>query len=205
MVIDSLCSVGVVLSDFFEAREEGVLEGRCVVCGRVGRGFPARFPESFTAYAWLQGGSIICSKCKAMLENQDLRRRSWVAFFENGKPVVRFLSRNQVLNVLLNPPNPPFAIYVTRTGKKQGYLQLANRVSFSRNIFYVAFDDLLINVRRDVLEKYVKLARKALALGFRKKDLTGGCSVKAWLNREVCFKIEKVRGDPLWELVVWAV
>jgi len=192
------------LSDFFPD-SGGDTFGRCVVCGRETKGFKASFPETFTAYPLLEGGSIVCGRCWSMLKNGDLRRRSWLACIEGNKPAVRFLSRQEALQVLLEPPQPPFAVYLTKTGKKQGFLLLANRVSTSRDLFYVALDDQLLLVDRKKLQRYVELARRAVEAGLRKGDLSEGCGVKAWEHEDLCREVEAVRGDPLWGLAVWLI
>jgi len=190
------------LSDFLPPTPcENPVEGRCVVCGREGGGHKSKFSSNFTAYSLLQAGNMICPRCYTLLHDQKYRRTSWV-LSEKG---YQQLKRNEVIKTLLNPPEPPFAIYLTRTGKKQGYLHLVDRVSWDRENYFIAFDDQLIPVIRSELEEMAEIARKARELKFSKSELRGDIKVKHFEHRDLCGKILEFAGNPLWEVVVWAV
>jgi len=201
-VIENMSSI--VLSDWFNPVYGGK-EGKCVVCGRFSKkGHPIDFSPNFTMYSVLEGGNIICEYCRSMLDNQDLRRHSWIAYIVDGEKILEKLDRKRVLEYLCDPPNPPFVIYVTRTGKKQGYLMLVNRVNMSRNFYNIVWDDVLIPVFRDRVVFYHTVVKNALEKGLRKSELLHGCMVKNWDKRDICCMVEKYRGDILWRLVVWA-
>ena len=117
---------------------------------------------------------------------------------------IQFLTRKDVLPTLLEPPEPQFAIYVTKSGKKQGFLLLMNRVSTSRDTYYVAFEDSLIFVERMIIKEMAEVAKEARKLKFTKSDLVNP-SVKRWEHEGLCEKILRYRSNPLWEVVVYAV
>jgi len=188
------------LSDFFPPAD-GNLRGTCVLCGReTYKGHPVRFSANFTAWSLLGAGNCICERCYTLLNDQSYRRKSWVATADG----IKFLTRKDVLPTLLEPPEPPFSIYITKTGKKQGFLQLMNRVSTSRETYYVAFEDSLIFVDGKKIEEMVNVAKEARKLKFTKSDLVNP-SVKRWEHVELCKQILRYNKNPVWEVVVYAV
>jgi len=115
----------------------GNLKGECVLCGRhTESGHPVEFSENFTSYNLLREGDCICEHCYTLLKNQEFRRRSFVLSREG----VRFLSREECREVLLSPPDPPFFIYITQSGQRQGWLSAMHCVSYSRERFWVSTD-----------------------------------------------------------------
>lgn len=182
--------------------EKGDKRGVCVICGRETRhGHALPFSEKFTNWPQLQAGDVICEHCYPLIRNQDFRRHSWVI----SKEGVRFLGRDEVLEVLLNPPEPPFGIYITKTRKKQGFLRLVTRTNYSRSHYFIAFDDELIFVDTALLREMVDVGKKALELGFTKTELLSGPKIAHRVYSDVVRKIEEYRGNPLWEVVVYAL
>ena len=188
-------------SDFFPPTP-GDKKGRCIICGReTEHGHEIDFSEKFTMWSALQEGEVICEHCYTMARNQDYRRKSWVAD-RNG---VRFLEKEEILPTLLEPPEPPFTIFITKSKKKQGFLLLANRVSYSRDRYFIAFEDQLVFVDRKVLKRMVEVARRARELKFSKTELLQGPKTVRWQYPELCEEILSFLGNPLWEVVVYAV
>ena len=172
------------------------------MCGfETERGHDIDLSDNFTAWNLLQEGNVICEHCYSLLRNQNYRRKSWVADSHG----VRFLQRGEILDALLDPPKPPFAIYITKTGKKQGFLHLINRPNYSRERFFIAFDDSLVFVERGKLREMVEVARRARRLKFGKAELLGDIKVKHWEHRELCEKILSFSKNPVWEVVVYGV
>ena len=190
------------LSDFFPpTKPERRVHGTCVLCGRdTHEGHPVKFSANFTAWNLLHAGNCICQNCYTIIHNQEYRRKSWVATKEG----IKFLSRKEILPTLLKPPEPPFSIYITKSGKKQGFIQLMNRVSTSRDGYYMSFEDSLILVDRVELTKMVEVAKKARELKFTKSDLVNP-PVKRWEHVELCKQILRYNKNPVWEVVVYAV
>ena len=115
----------------------GELEGACVLCGRHTKsGHTIEFSENFTSYNLLNEGNRICEYCYTLARNQEFRRKSFVL----SKEGVRFLSRAECRKVLLSPPTPPFFIYITQTGQRQGWLSAIQCVSYSRERFWISTD-----------------------------------------------------------------
>jgi CRISPR type IV-associated protein Csf1 len=189
------------ISQFFPPTE-GNKSGTCIVCGTTtDKGNKIDFSANFTAWSLLQHGDCICEYCYTLCRTQDYRRKSWVA----NKEDIKFLQRSEILQTILNPPNPPFAIYITKTGKKQGFLHLINKPAFGKDRFFIAFDDKLIFIERKLLKELTAIAKKARELKFTKTELLTEPSPHRWENRLLCEQILKYNKNPMWEVVVFAV
>jgi len=178
----------------------GTKKGKCVVCAQTTeKGHPVEFSKNFTAWNLLQQGNCVCEYCYTILKNQEYRRKSWVASMQG----IRFLNRTEILPVLINPPEPPFAIYITKTGKKQGFLHLINRVNYSKTNYLIAFDDQLIHVNLEQVREMAKIVKEARKLKFSKTELLGDIKVKHFEHYDLCCKILRYVKNPLWEVVVY--
>ena len=193
------------LSDFFTPSKEGSINGICIVCGRkTDRGLKVDFSDNFTNWNLLQVGDCICPQCYELARNQVYRRKSWIATKEG----ITFIQRKDFLNVLLSPPDPPFGIYLTRTYQKQGFFLIINHVNYSRKKFFVAFDDQLLTIDRKKLQEMTTIARELRAHKVKKEELRTGIfspNTYARVSLDLLEKARNFAGDPIWELVVYAV
>lgn len=116
---------------------QGNTTGVCALCGEhSNQAHPARLPDTFTAAYKLYAGDAICEYCYPLLKNRDLCFNSWIA----TRAGLRTLARAEWLAVLTEPPQPPFAIYLTVGRRKQGYLALLRKVSTDRDHYWLATD-----------------------------------------------------------------
>lgn len=189
------------VSQFFPPTP-GSRNGKCIICAHyTEKGHDVDFSGNFTSWNLLQEGNCICEYCYTLCRDQQYRRKSWVASLKG----VRFLKRDEILPVLLEPPEPPFAVYITKSGKKQGFLHIVNRVNYNKNHYCIAFEDSILFVERSSLREMVEIARQARNLKFSKSELLNGPSAKHWEYKELCMKIEHLSRNPVWEVVVFAV
>jgi len=202
----------IKLSKLVGIAQEGVVSGICVFCGEeTSRGHPMRLKEKFTMYSALYHGDCICEFCYYMYNNQAFRNRSWIA--TQGQ--VRFVKREDIKSMLLSPPRPPFAIYVTKGGQKQGWINIMNRVSFSDKKFYVGNDFVDSAILFDVaLGSYMfQVAETLIAAGVTKSQLLSRHPVmqidklyRLYSEHEGLFaEYERFVGRPDWELVIFAL
>lgn len=132
----SPATLGLVL----QAREPGSVAGRCYVCGvETQTGWAEAPSDNFTAWSQIYRGSVMCEACRPIFKDRRFRQRSWVA----SRDGVEFSSKEDpslIWRALLAPPEPPFAIYVTAGGQKQGWISLGIYPSTSRSRYWVGTD-----------------------------------------------------------------
>jgi CRISPR type IV-associated protein Csf1 len=181
---------------------EGKEAGQCVACGfRSDKGNKIDFSDNFLGWNQFQSGSILCEYCYTLCRSsQDYRRRSWVL----SRDGIRFIRREEIIGCILEPPEPPFAIYLTETGQKQGFLSLISRPNFSRTRYILAFDDKLVNVEAGQARKFHDIISKARDMKFTKTELMSSPSAHRWKDREICEQIMQFSKNPLWQVIVYA-
>lgn len=95
--------------------------GVCYICATETDHGQRRAPsDAFTAWAACAVGDVLCPSCAATLGWRDVRMFPWLATPDG----VRFVGRGDrgwMWDVLIDPPEPPFAIYITQGGQKQGW------------------------------------------------------------------------------------
>ena len=185
--------------------EQGNLTGSCILCGlETAHGHKAELKDTFTAYDLIQGGSCICPECWHVYNEQMYRKKAWVVTPSTFVEV----KREGAKELLLNPPEPPFVIYLTQTWKKQGWLNLINRVQESRTNYTIGLDYDLIEVNTQKLEEYCTLIAELLEKKIMKTELqTGQFKAKSYEKLGYSMKlIEKIKtlvGNPLWNLAIF--
>lgn len=183
-------------------KTEGKEKGKCIACGfDSDKGHKPDFSANFLSWNIFQEGNILCEYCYTLCRSsQDYRRRSWTL----SKKGIEFLKKENFTETILNPPEPPFAIYLTETGQKQGFLHLINRPNHSKKKYILAFDDKIINVDLSEANRFNQLISKARELKFTKTELRNSPSAHRWKERELCEQIIKYSKNPLWQVMVYA-
>lgn len=174
--------------------------GLCSVCGRRPGTKLLHVSENFVSYSDLHHGNCLCEICFKLIEDQNYRRSSWMLVGDE----LKVLSKEELLNVLQNPPEHS-VIYVKSGGRKYGFLRGLKYATTKNIVVLCGEDEGVVFVERNKLKRLVELAKKAYNILGRKKDLLCGCSVGKWIHRELCEEIERVRGDPVWGIVVRAL
>lgn len=174
----------------------------CVLCGLTGEEMNRFKPsDNFTSWDLLGAGDSLCVACETIFKNQNYRRKSW----SWSNKVTEFHKPKEMLAVMLDPPQPPFHLYITTSGQKQTFLKLFRKgPNMSRESFWLAEEDIgLLHVHYSMVKEFELFAREAfLKLGAKKWKLLQGPSVEDWKEKELCERIELMRGDPLWRLIV---
>lgn len=185
--------------------EKGTLLGSCIFCGlETSRGHKAELKDTFTAYDLIQGGSCICPECWHVYNEQMYRKKAWVVTLSTFAEV----KRDGAKELLLNPPEPPFVIYLTQTWKKQGWLNLINRVQESQTDYTIGLDYDLIEVNTQKLDEYCTLIGELIEKKIMKTELqTGQIKAKSYeklgYDMELIEKIKILVGNPLWNLAIF--
>jgi len=204
----------VTVSQLIGVAEPGPASGWCYLCGQeTSSGHPGAPSESFTAWSSVYAGSVICEHCWPLVHDRRFRSRSWLAtpgqvrFVESGE------DRSWLRDVLLDPPAPPFALYLTRNGKKQGWIPLLRYVSHSRDRFWVGTDwtDRPVYCERLWLAQHVVLLDRLADRGVpRTQLLAGRFAPRVWRTAiqdgwtSELEEAQQLAGDPQWEVLVYA-
>lgn len=182
--------------------------GHCALCRRPFHGDGAvtvkdAIKETFTNRDLLDPRSqYVCVACAYCLRDAKLRRKDFVAC-ENE---LRFLQRNELVKVLLNPPIPPFIFCIGLSHKK--HLVIRTRVNLSRNLFYVQFEEQGIWVQPDK-HKHLAFSIQALIREFSKGQVARGeyfpCSQ---IRPDELFRLDNIvkpyRGSSIFNLFLHA-
>jgi len=201
----------ITLGELLPFRTTGDCTGKCIACGRqTARGVPARLPDTFTAAYKLYNGSTLCECCAPLFKERSFRNRSWVA----SQTEFRYIQRGEWLTTLTEPPEPPFAIYLTLGGQKYGYLPLIRRISTNRDRYWLATDwqESPLLIHRAQLAELIPIAQQLRARGVPKTQLLTAQfspTIVAKAIKEgweaLLGTIEQLGGNPTWEVTVYAV
>lgn len=185
--------------------------GTCFLCGNETDQGHRRAPSSsFTAYADCSTGAVICPACMAALSHWDCRGRSWLVTMDRFRPVTKD-DKLILRDALLDPPEPPYAIYVTHGRQKQSWITLARRVSTSRSIAIVGTDWTDGPVRVDVTfaRKHDPLLRRLRERKLPKAALRANALSPATWSRAIqegwdddLWQTNELAGDPRWEVMI---
>lgn len=185
--------------------ELGQLHGTCVYCGEeTTNGYPFVPTGQFTTYQLIMGGTAVCEHCNVLKSSQDYRRTMWIV---NETQFVTF-SPKEAKQILQNPLEPPFVIYMTQTWKKQGWPGLVNRINNSKENFIIGYDYELVHVTAKKRDEYLDFAQKLIDMGVTKTEiLTGQLKAKSYAAIEydidIIDKLASLSRDPLWDLCVY--
>jgi hypothetical protein len=172
----------------------------CVVCGVRPGAKPLDVSEKFVGYPDLFAGSMVCEVCSKLFEDRRLRASNWVLVSSE----FRVLDKKELLSVLRSPPVASL-IYVKSGGKKYGFLRCMRFTSTKSCAALCGEDEGPVIIAKDRLATLVDLAVEAYKKLKKKSVLLDGCSPNEWVCEDLCRRIEEVRGDPAWRIVVRAL
>jgi len=188
--------------------ELGNEKGYCCICGKQTKiGYKFSLSDNFTGFSYLKFGNLFCPYCYTFMKNQNFRKHCWLATQDE----ILFLKRNEYLPYLLNPPKDPFAFYITKSFKKQGFLSGFQYVNYSQENYIVLTDfvgNVLINL--NMAKKMSKLIEFLRERKVSKTQLTTGNYTmfiyKKAINEGWDKKIEETKKyirEPLWEVLCY--
>lgn len=208
MTVSSSCT----LTELIGLSKPGEAHGYCYLCRReTEHGHLEPPSDQFTAWATVYAGSVLCEWCYPVLHDRRFRSRSWlvtaagVRFTEPGEDKI------WLRDVILSPPEPPFALYLTRGGKKQGWISLVRYVSWSRERYWVGTDwlDRPVHLDRAWAAAHAPLAERLRQRGIsRAALLTASYSPAVWKRAILegwssdLDATAALAGDPRWEVIV---
>jgi CRISPR type IV-associated protein Csf1 len=189
--------------------EYGSISGKCSLCSSyTTQGFPISYSNNFQGYSFLSGnGQCLCPSCNFFLKNQDFRKKSWVAS-EDG---IRFLHRKECQDIILSPPSPPFFLYITQSGQRQGWLDALQVVNYSREKFIISTDWVgKFSLERNIAIELNSLCIQLRKLKLSKSSLRTGLLSPAEYRRvlenhaeKLVQEIHRWKNTPIWEVIVY--
>ena len=138
----------------------GDVAGQCLVCAReTPYGHAPALPKTFLDSPLLceppkDSPSNFCRSCWHLLCNKEYRLHSWLVTTDTFE----FLPRSGVRRVLDDIPSPPFALYLTTSRRKHGWLRV--RVVESTSRIPLTIDEGLYWTDRDSLSVTITRVQK---------------------------------------------
>jgi len=188
----------------------GNINGVCVVCERyTEKGVPLKecVSDNFTGWSNFFSGNCMCPECAFLFSDQTFRRKSWVASIHG----FHTFKNDEALQVLFNPPEPPFFIYIAKAGQKQSWLSSIHRIAYDSSKYFFSHEryDVPILFEKKKAEQYITAIEKAMSYGISKTELTTvEFKMKTWQKayeegyHDFLKKLTKFKNDILWEVLV---
>ena len=175
----------------------------CSICGRRPGVKELRVSEKFVSYPELYHGSLVCDVCSRLFEDRRLRSSSWVLVGDDFK-VFGDGDKEGLLEFLRDPPEGSI-IYVKSGGRRYGFLKCMRFTSTRSRVVLCGEDEGPVIIPRERLAYLLDLAAGLYKKLRKKAPLLEGCLPHEWVHEEECRRIEEVRGDPAWGIVVRAL
>jgi len=176
-------------------------EQHCGFCGRVA---PAQKAWKALKNTFTNGDELhsefICDACVFCL-NDKRTRSSFVA----TRGEFRRLLRSEIWPTLLEPPEPPFALYLTVSGKKHGLFR--QRLATSRDSYQVVAEELVGHFDRRSSARWMRHLIDLTHAGVRRATLetgkygSGDYIAAMDMIRDLEPALKPVRGSDLWAIV----
>lgn len=183
--------------------------GTCYICSLPTEHGQRRAPSAaFTAWASCGSGDVLCPDCAATLNWRDVRMFSWLAAPDG----VRFEGRGDrgwLWDVFAAPPDPPYAVYVTKSGQKQGWISGVRQIATAQSIPVMTdWTDRPVMLRQSDWDAMAPLILSLRERGLSRNALNGAMTPSQWraairegYDGEVR-RAHQYIGDPRWEVLV---
>ena len=191
----------------------GELEGDCCICQKhTTTGFKKKFSGNFTCADYVSHGEVICPECNYLVKNSNEYRRTM--FLLTEKELIKF-KKKEAKEIVLNLPNKPFYIYLTKTWQKIGWIRM-NEVYNENNKGEINFliDYDIVRVNLDTLTETMKYIKRLRDLKIPKTVLeTGQLEMHHYRKltaefgniaaRIILNIVKKSANNPIWDLALY--
>ena len=191
----------------------GELEGTCCICKKhTENGFKKKFSGNFTCADYISNGDVICHKCYYLVKNSNEYRRTMFLLTEDE--LIKF-KKKEAKEIVLNLPNKPFYIYLTKTWQKIGWIRM-NEVYNENNKGEINFliDYDIVRVNLDTLTETMKFIKQLRDLKIPKTVLeTGQLEMHHYrkltskfdnnVARNYIKMIKNNANNPIWDLALY--
>ena len=151
----------------------GELEGDCCICQKhTTTGFKKKFSGTFTCADYISHGEVICPECNYLVKNSNEYRRTMFLLTEDE--LIKF-KKKEAKEIVLNLPNKPFYIYLTKTWQKIGWIRMNevyNQDNQNEINFLIDYD--IVRVNLDTLTETMKFIKQLRDLKIPKTVLETG-------------------------------
>ena len=193
--------------------EQGDLEGDCCICKKhTTTGFKKKFSGNFTCADYISNGDVICPKCYYLVKNSNEYRRTMFLLTEDE--LIKF-KKKEAKEIVLNLPNKPFYIYLTKTWQKIGWIRMNevyNTDNQSEINFLIDYDIVRTNTADlyDMMDfikqlRDLKIPKAVLETGnlemHHYRKLTAKFGNQA--ARKILNKIKMNANSPVWDLALY--
>lgn len=193
--------------------EPGDLEGTCCICKKhTTTGFKKKFSGNFTCADYISNGEVICPECQYLVKNSNEYRRTMFLLTEDE--LIKF-KKKEAKDIVLNLPNKPFYIYLTKTWQKIGWIRM-NEVYNENNQNEINFliDYDIVRVDLDTLKQLCDFIKKLRDIKIPKTVLETGelemhhfNKIKHEYNKGIARmflkKLKEYAGNPIWDLALY--
>ena len=193
--------------------EQGDLEGDCCICQKhTTIGFKKKFSGTFTCADYISHGEVICPECNYLVKNSNEYRRTM--FLLTEKELIKF-KKKEAKEIVLNLPNKPFYIYLTKTWQKIGWIRMNevyNTDNQSEINFLIDYDIVRTNTADlyDMMDfikqlRDLKIPKAVLETGnlemHHYRKLTAEYGNQA--ARKILNKVKMNANNPIWDLALY--
>ena len=191
----------------------GELEGTCCICKKhTENGFKKKFSGNFTCADYISNGDVICHKCYYLVKNSNEYRRTMFLLTEDE--LIKF-KKKEAKEIVLNLPNKPFYIYLTKTWQKIGWIRMNevyNTDNQSEINFLIDYDIVRTNTADlyDMMDfikqlRDLKIPKVVLETGnlemHHYRKLTAKFGNQA--ARKILNKVKMNANNPIWDLALY--
>ena len=193
--------------------QQGDLELHCCICQKhTTTGFKKKFSGNFTCADYISRGEVICPECNYLVKNSNEYRRTMFLLTEDE--LIKF-KKKEAKEIVLNLPNKPFYIYLTKTWQKIGWIRM-NEVYNENNKGEINFliDYDIVRVNLDTLTETMKFIKQLRDLKIPKTVLeTGQLEMHHYrkltsefdnnVARNYIKMIKNNANNPIWDLALY--
>ena len=191
----------------------GELEGDCCICQKhTTTGFKKKFSGTFTCADYISHGEVICPECQYLVKNSNEYRRTMFLLTEDE--LIKF-KKKEAKEIVLNLPNKPFYIYLTKTWQKIGWIRM-NEVYNENNKGEINFliDYDIVRVNLDTLTETMEFIKRLRDLKIPKTVLeTGQLEMHHYRKltaefgniaaRIILNNVKRNANNPIWDLALY--
>lgn len=195
------------------APDLGELEGTCCICKKhTLNGFKKKFSGNFTCADYISHGEVICPECNYLVKNSNEYRRTMFLLTEDE--LIKF-KKKEAKDIVLNLPNKPFYIYLTKTWQKIGWIRMNevyNQDNQNEINFLIDYD--IVRVNLDTLTETMKFIKQLRDLKIPKTVLETG-QLEMYYYRKLTSEfdnnvarsyikmIKNNANNPIWDLALY--